>query len=72
MKKSVYEYICTHSGTDIHAVAKALNLDEMQVLKVINELLKESYIKMETPIPLGTSNQDSCFYSATGKAFADN
>lgn len=72
MKKSVFNYVLNHRNTDIHAIAKALNLEEMQVLKVINELIKDSYIQMDTPTPLCTNNQNSCYYSVTGKQFADN
>ena len=70
MKKSVYNYICSHPDTSIHDIASAIDKPEMEVLKIVNTLDREGYITLSRMIPLSLENSDSCRYSVTGKQYS--
>lgn len=70
MKKSVYNYICTHPDTNIHDIAPVVNEPELEVLKTVDALYGEGYITLSRIVPLSPENSDSCRYSATGKQYS--
>ena len=67
MKKSVYNYICSHPDASIHDIASAIDKPEMEVLNIVNTLDREGYITLSRMVPLSPENFDSCRYSVTGK-----
>lgn len=70
MKKSVYNYICSHPDASIHDIASAIDKPEMEVLNIVNTLDREGYITLSRIVPLSPENSDSCRYSATGKQYS--
>ena len=70
MKKSVYNYICSHPDASIHDIASAIDKPEMEVLNIVNTLDREGYITLSRMVPLSPENFDSCRYSATGKQYS--
>ena len=70
MKKSVYNYICSHPDTSIHDIASAIDKPEMEVLKTVNALYRDGYVTLSRIVPLSPENSDSCRYSATGKQYS--
>lgn len=70
MKKSVYNYICSHPDTSIHDIASAIDKPEMEVLKTVNALYSDGYVTLSRIVPLSPENSDSCRYSATGKQYS--
>ena len=70
MKKSVYDYICSHPDANIHDIASAIDKPEMEVLNIVNTLDREGYITLSRMVPLSPENSDSCRYSATGKQYS--
>ena len=70
MKKSVYNYICSHPDASIHDIASAIDKPEMEVLNIVNTLDREGYITLSRMVPLSPENSDSCRYSATGKQYS--
>lgn len=71
MKKEIYEFIHSNPHVSIHKVADCLNLKEIDVFETINELCNENYVQMDTPVPLSLNNDESSYYSATGKMFRE-
>lgn len=69
MKKSVYNYICSHPDTSIHDIASTIDKPEIDVLNIVNTLDREGYITLSRIVPLSLENSDSCRYSATGKQY---
>lgn len=70
MKKSVYNYICSHPDTSIHDIASAIDKPEIDVLNIENALDREGYITLSRIVPLSPENFDSCRYSVTGKQYS--
>lgn len=70
MKKSVYNYICSHPDASIHDIASAIDKPEIDVLIIENTLDREGYITLSRMVPLSPENFDSCRYSATGKQYS--
>lgn len=70
MKKSVYNYICSHPDTSIHDIASAIDKPEIDVLNIENTLDREGYITLSRIVPLSPENFDSCRYSATSKQYS--
>ena len=62
MKKSVYDYICSHPDANIHDIASAVNEPEFEVLKTINALYRDGYVTLSKIV--------SCRYSVTGKQYS--
>lgn len=72
MKKRVLDYIINHPHSSANATAQSLNLPGLDVLRVIHELNRESYIKMDSSVPLSPNNPDnSNYYTATGKKYIE-
>ena len=69
MKKSVYNYICSHPDANIHDIASAVNSSELEALKIVIDLHGEGYITLRRIIPLSPENFASCHYSATSKQY---
>ena len=67
MKKRVYDYICNHSHSSIHEIASALDMQELEALRIVHILMKEGHVRMDSPVPISSTNSDSCYYSVTGK-----
>ena len=67
MRKKVLEYIKDHKGTDLHAIARELHVDEKEVLKTILELQKDRLITFDVAVPLDQNNNDSLKYMAITK-----
>ena len=70
MKKSVYNYICSHPNASIHDIASAIDKPEKEVLNIVNTLDREGYITLSRMVPLSPEKSDSCRYSATGKQYS--
>ncbi len=70
MKKSAYDYICSHPGASVHDIASAIDTPEIEVLDIVNTLTKKEFIALSQIVPLGPENPDSCRYSATGKRYS--
>lgn len=70
MKKSVYDYICSHPDASIHDIASAIDKPEMEVLNIVNTLDRDGYITLSRVVPLSLENSDSCRYSATDKQYS--
>ena len=70
MKKSVYDYICSHPDANIHDIASAVNEPEFEVLKTINALYRDGYVTLSKIVPLSPENSDSCRYSVTDKQYS--
>lgn len=70
MKKSVYNYICSHPDASIHDIAPVVNEPEWEVLKTVNALYRDGYVTLSRIVPLSPENSDSCRYSATGKQYS--
>ena len=68
MKKKVYEYFEIHPGTTHHQCAIALEMNEMDVLKSIDELVQNGYLILKV-LPLGNSIDPDCsnFWYASKK-----
>lgn len=64
MKKKVFDYVKENPGVSIHAISKAINEREIDILKAIDALLEEGFICLGAPIPLSLDNSDSCRYKA--------
>lgn len=71
MKKKIYDYICKHDHVCVPEISKALNSDGLKVLRIVNELSRDGYIEMSAIVPLGPNNDNSCYYSATGKKYVE-
>ncbi len=71
MKKYVYDYILSNPHVSIHEIASALAIQELETLKLVRILEKDGYVRMDSPIPLSQANNNSCFYSATGKEYGN-
>ena len=65
MRKKVYDYIAATPYATHHMCAKALEIEEMEALSLINELSKDSLLKMQAR-PLGNAINANCsnFYAA--------
>ena len=72
MKRKVLEYIAAHPHSNANTVAQNLDLPALDVLKTIHELERKAYVKMDVPVPLSTFNDNSNYYSATGKPFNES
>ena len=72
MKKKVYNFIKSHPHSSANKVAVSLNLPGLDVLKTIHELMKESFLKMDSPIPLSPGNDNSNYYTVTGKPYPED
>lgn len=73
MKKRVLDYITVHPHSSAVAVAQSLNLPGLDALRLIHELERECYLKMDTPVPLSPDNKhNSNYYTATGKKYIEN
>lgn len=70
MKKSVYNYICSHPDASIHDIAPVVNEPEWEVLKTVNALYSDGYVTLSRIVSLSPENSDSCRYSATGKQYS--
>lgn len=70
MKKSVYNYICSHPDASIHDIASAIDKPEMEALNIVDALHGEGYITLSRIVPLSLEKSDSCRYSATGKQYS--
>lgn len=64
MKKKVYDYIAQHPCSTENQCAEALQLNGLEVMKLIQTLRQEGYLK-STILPLdnGISSDNSNFYS---------
>ncbi len=72
MNKKIYNYMYAKRCFSIHDISKSLHIGEFEVLKIINNFIIYGIVKLETPIPLGINNDNSCYYSLTGKRYIDN
>ena len=46
MKKKIYDYVCKHSHSSIHEIASALDMQELEALRIVHVLMKEGYVRM--------------------------
>ncbi len=69
IKKEIYNYLATNSHASVNIIAKELKIEGNKVLLYLNELIKQGYVKMDEPVPLSLSNNNSCYYSCTGKDY---
>lgn len=69
--KKVYEYIKENKIVAVNEVAIALNITGTDVLSMIEELRTDGYVKMISPVPLSTDNNESCYYTRTDKEYRD-
>ena len=72
MKKKIYDYISTHPHSRADTVAQSLDLPGLDVLKAIHELKRKAYLKLDAPVLLSPTNDDSNYYSATGKPYPED
>ncbi|SEA56466.1 hypothetical protein SAMN05216349_11712 [Oribacterium sp. KHPX15] len=71
-EKDIYNYVKKKGITDIHSIADKLKLEEIIVLKHVNDLQKKGYLMISAVLPL--INQDiknSPYYSCTSKVYND-
>lgn len=68
-KNQIYIYVKTNSHSNINTIANELEIEGFIVLKYINELMEQGYLKMDNPVPLSLGNDCSCYYSWTGKEY---
>ncbi len=68
MKREIYKAIKKLQPIDIHNLATKLEIDELSMLKVINELQEEGYIGIKVK-PLSTDSDNSSYYITTTKKF---
>lgn len=64
MKQLVYSYIVNNRHSSVHSISKELNVEEIDVLKAINELCDDLFIYQEIAVPISVKNDCSCYYSA--------
>lgn len=64
MKQFVYSYIVNNRHSSVHSISKELNVEEIDVLKAINELCGDLFIYQEIAVPISVNNDCSCYYSA--------
>lgn len=64
MKRLVYSYIVNNRHSSVHSISKELNVEEIDVLKAINELCDDLFIYQEIAVPISANNDCSCYYSA--------
>lgn len=71
MKKKIWDFIAANPGSTHHQCAAALDVEELETLKTINELAQKGYLILRT-LPLGNKiNPDcSCFWYA-GKEYSE-
>ena len=67
----VYKYIRENKIASVNDVAIALNIAGTYVLSVVEELSSNGYIKIISPVPLSTDNNESCYYTTTDKEYRD-
>lgn len=65
LEKQVYDFIANNPNTTARLCAKAVNIEELVAIVVINKLRKKGFLTAEI-LPLGNqvSSDDSHFYSA--------
>lgn len=64
MKQLIYSYIVNNKHSSVHSISKELNVEEIDVLKAINELCDDLFIYQDTAVPISVNNDCSCYYSA--------
>ncbi len=69
MKKEIIEYLGKNQGSDIHQISKALNVEEISILRAVNELSNDGYVTLCTPVHLSDENSSSVRYKLTEKEF---
>ena len=67
MKKKIYDYVRNDSHSSIHEIASALDMQELEALRIVHILMKDRYVRMDSPVPISSTKRHSCYYSATGK-----
>lgn len=71
MRGKIYSYIKNHPKVSISEVTLALNIAGYEVLKVVEELSVDRFIKMCPPVPLCVTNDNSCYYTVTEKIYTE-
>ena len=70
MKNRIYNYIRNKNGVDIHSIAECLNINEITVLRCLNELQRDGFITISSVIPLdSTVESGSVLYKSTNKKY---
>ena len=70
MKKLVYNFFKENPCSTYHQCAAELKIDEIAIVKIINELLKENYLNSHVSSLDKLSQEGSSFYSI-GKHFPE-
>ena len=72
MKKKIYDFMCGKHNLSIHDISTSLCIDEVKVFSVINEFLTDGIVKLEKIVPIDINNDESCYYTLTGKSYKEN
>ena len=69
LKRKVYDYILVNPCTTVHRCARALKVEELVVLELIEELCKEGVVSVGAVLPLDNDidPDTSTFYSVCGE-----
>lgn len=72
MKKKIYDFMCGKHNLSIHEISASLGIDEVKVFNAINEFLTDGIVKLEKIVPIDINNDESCYYTLTGKSYKEN
>ena len=69
MRRKVYDFIRTKGRSSATDIQNALNIDGVDVLKILENLNSQGLTRICPPIPLGLNNDCSCYYIITTKEY---
>ena len=69
VKRKIYEHIKNKGPVTATSIAKNLDLLGIDVLRIVEGLAGEGFVKRCPPLPLDTKNDVSCLYVATKKEY---
>ncbi len=72
MKKKIYDFMCGKHNLSIYEISASLGIDEIKVLSVINEFLNDGIVRLGKIVPIDINNDESCYYTLTGKSYKEN
>ena len=68
-EKCIYNCVKKKRKADIHTIADELKLEEIIILKQVNDLQEKGYLKFSAVLPLNNQDKNSPYYSCTNKVY---
>ena len=69
MKEAIYEYIKEHGAVTIAQISIDLDIQGVKAARAVEELRKDCYVRLVSPVPLNVSQGNSCYYEVTNKKY---